>query len=370
MIGTRTRTKMFTALAITGLLCATSACGSGSSDSSGEPDKVKLKFASYTGATAPDNLAVVEWSARVKELTGGSVEVELFNQGSLLPATDILPGVKDGRAEMGSTVAAYHPNELVLSAAAGIPFVSENVPAQGEAFLALARNNKAYQAEFEKQGAHLLFNWITGAPLLGCTKPVESLADLKGRDVRVVGLNALSWQNIGANLATIPATEVHESMDRGVLDCWTTIAMESVTDFGLEEVSPYIYDTGHQNFGQFHILINQSTWESLTDAQRDAMDKASAEIVARMDEISKETYAQACTKMKEASDLAVLPDDVQQDWQDLEDGATRRQFLSAAKKAGADGQAFLDAYESELTKAEANHADYESPFKTCVAGKS
>lgn len=361
---TRTRALALFASALVGLT-ATTACGSSSSPEGGET--ISLKLASYTGSSAPDNIALVEWSDRVKELTSGTVEIEIFNQGSLLPATDILPGVKDRRADLGSTVAAYHPRELALSAVAGIPFVSDNVPAQGEAFLAMARENAAYQAEFDRQGVHLLFNWITGAPLLGCSEPVTSLADLSGRNVRAVGLNTTSWANIGANLVTLPATDVYEAMERGVLDCWTTIAMESVTDFGLQEVTPYIYDTGHKNFGQFHIFINNDVWESLSDEQRAAMDQASEEIVARMDEISAETYAQACQKMKASAELSVFPTSLQSAWRDLEAGATRQQFLDAARDANVDGEAFLTAYETALKQAEANHADYEPPFQRCVA---
>jgi TRAP-type C4-dicarboxylate transport system substrate-binding protein len=361
---TRMRALALLASALVGA-SALAACGS-QSNSDGEPT-VNLKLASYTGSSAPDNIALVEWSNRVKELTGGTVEIEIFNQGSLLPATDILPGVKDRRADLGSTVAAYHPRDLVLSAVAGIPFVSDNVPAQGEAFLAMARQNAAYQAEFDRQGVHLLFNWITGAPLLGCSEPVTSLADLRGRNVRAVGLNTTSWANVGANLATLPATEVYEAMERGVLDCWTTIAMESVTDFGLHEVTPYIYDTGHKNFGQFHIFINNSVWESLSDEQRAAMDQASEEIVARMDEISAETYAQACQKMKASAELSVFPAALQSAWRDLEAGATQQQFLDSAREANVDGQAFLTAYKAALAQAETNHADYEPPFQRCVS---
>src|SRR5690606_5301892 len=45
--------------------------------------------------------SVAAWIDAVEEATDGSIQIEVHSSGSLLAGTDILPGLVDGRADLG-----------------------------------------------------------------------------------------------------------------------------------------------------------------------------------------------------------------------------------------------------------------------------
>lgn len=315
-------------------------------------------------------MAYEEWASRVSELTDGSVEIEIFGQESLLAAPDILPGVASGRADMGGTSYIYHPAELPLSHIVNVPYQTENMPAEAKAFAELYENNEAYKAEFDNQDVHLLFNWIVGPPLFGCNEPVQSLADLRGRDMRVGGLVAAAFEAVGVNVVTVPAPEIRESVERGLIDCWAGIPLDVVPDFGLEEVTSYIYDSGYQNYGQFHLVINQGVWDSLGEEQRAAMEQASEEILDRTAELTDQVFKTACESIQGSeATLERLPEPLIAEWRELAEQPVKDAFFDLTEQAGVDGESFYSDYESAVAEYEEEYPDYESAVTRCIEGR-
>jgi TRAP-type C4-dicarboxylate transport system substrate-binding protein len=47
------------------------------------------------------------WAAKVKEKSGGRMEIRYHPASSLYPGPDLLPAVLDGRSEIGTVLASY-----------------------------------------------------------------------------------------------------------------------------------------------------------------------------------------------------------------------------------------------------------------------
>ena len=138
----------------------------------------ELQFASYIGAAAAQSRASEWWAKEVERRTSGRVKVKFFYQGALLPATDILKGIGDGRADLGYVANAYHPAELPLSSVVGVPFVTSNAEAQMHTFTELYERNTAFRNEWERQGVHVLFFHPLSENIVGMRKPANTVADL------------------------------------------------------------------------------------------------------------------------------------------------------------------------------------------------
>lgn len=271
----RSRTLGLILLTAGGLAMA--GCADNAASSSGGGDTMTLSFAHYLGPNGAQSQSVQGWADRVHELTDGEVTIEFFYSESLLKATDILPGVGDARADIGYTGALYHPNELVLSNMAEIPFLTTNVDAQIKAHYELYNSGGIMQEEFNSQGVHaLLFN-VIGSNIIGSKEPIDEVSDLDGLSVRSTGRVAEAYEMVGANAVALTSPEMYEALERGTIDAYSSFPMEIISDFGLPEVAPYLSMPGLGNYTQSVTVINLDVWESLPEDVREAIDQASQE---------------------------------------------------------------------------------------------
>jgi TRAP-type C4-dicarboxylate transport system substrate-binding protein len=181
-------------------------------------EPVDWQYASYLAPGSSLMDAISNYFDRLDEETGGNTAVEEFYQESLLSATDILGGVADGRAEVGFTIALYHPDRLPLSQVVGVPFVTEDAEAQVRTFNEMYQSNDAFREEWQSQGVHVLsFTPLTNS-IVATTEPLEGLDDLRGRSIRSVGFLAGAMEAIGVNPVAMPAPEIFESLERGVIE--------------------------------------------------------------------------------------------------------------------------------------------------------
>jgi TRAP-type C4-dicarboxylate transport system substrate-binding protein len=74
-------------------------------------------------------------------------------------------------------------------------------------------------------------------------KKIEKIDDFKGMKIRVMPLYIPFMKALGAAPITIPPTEIHTAMERGVVDgfMWPNVGMVS---WGLQEVTKYVIEPG------------------------------------------------------------------------------------------------------------------------------
>src|SRR5699024_7299375 len=151
------------AIIATGLLVIATGCTTDSADNAGgsaeaanDDETVSLRFASLVPEDGFIGQGLQEWADAVEEASDGSLDITIYGNGSLLPGTEILEGVADGRAEMGITSSNYHPAEMPLWNVVAIPYVSENGFATTQALNELYLDNEDFSAEFERLGVHAL----------------------------------------------------------------------------------------------------------------------------------------------------------------------------------------------------------------------
>ena len=140
----------------------------------------------------------------------------------------------------------------------------------------------------QRYNAKLLGLWPFGPQVLFCKPEIKSLADLKGKKVRVYDQSLAKFiEKLGGVPVTISFGETQQALSLGVVECAIT-GPSSANSAGWPEVTNYFMPIGFQiAFNAY--AINQNTWKKFDAKQQetllDAFKKAEADIWAYSKEL-------------------------------------------------------------------------------------
>lgn len=349
------RKKRGTAAGIAAMLLATvaacgggsetessSASGAGEGESSGQ--SYSWQYANYLPPNSSLSTAIADYFTALED--EGNFEVEEFYQESLLAATDMMPGVSQGRADLGFMIALYFPGELPLSQIVGVPFETDDAEAQVKAFNELYESNEAFRAEYDEQGIHVI-SFSPVAPTMVATKePLPNFEALKGKKIRAVGLLSQAMQIAGVNPVALPAPEIYESVERGVIEGFTSYPFDVAVANSLHEVAPHMTDVGTGLYNLGALIMTKSTWDGLDEDAKQTMTGQVDAYVANAIRLLAEEEEDQCTAFLEAGGTpAVFSDE------------------DVAKFKSAVGDSVLNAWREQVTKAGVNEADADGFFE-------
>ena len=367
-----------TAAAVTASLTVLTACGGGGGGNGGgggggggggdDGEAMTLRLASYAGENLASVQAAQRWTELVTEKTDGQIEFEIFLEGSLIAAPDVYAEVGAGTADLGVESHGYHPAELPLSHAQNVGYTSSNSQAMAAVQRDFYESNEAFRAEWEQNfNIRPLFFGMEPSTVLGCKEPIDSLDDLRGRNVRAAALMTEDFNSVGANVAGLVAAEMLDAFQRGVIDCWSAVGLALSNDLGLAEITPYVYDYGRGVNGAQQLVINLDVWNSLSDSQREAMEEAGDEIFEEYfapDGMQATAALAGCDAIEEGGGtMSRLPDDLIEEWEEVAAPANVKKFLEIA---GPEGEEFLDQWNEALAEMEEEYSDYEDPTAACA----
>jgi TRAP-type C4-dicarboxylate transport system substrate-binding protein len=210
------------------------------------------------------NLEKPFWTETIAERSNGAIKVDfkgLFSSG--LKGPEIVRLLRSGAIDfahgvfqsVGGDDATFEGLDL-----AGLSPDIETARAVAEAYRPVIDGNFR-----EKHNLKLLAMLPFSANMLFCRDPIESLADLKGRKVRVFGRTLADFVGaVGASSATIPYGEVVPALQTGVVDCAIT-GVSSANSSKWFEVADYLYTIPLAWATSFY-AINLDRWNSLDPA--------------------------------------------------------------------------------------------------------
>lgn len=317
-------------------------------------EPIALNYAGALGPEHPGQRMMEWWVDRVNEYSDIPVEVEIFYSGGLIPFPEIIPGVGDGRADLGYAAPLYNPAEMPLNTIAEVPFLVENLEAQMRAADEFYETSEPFRQEYTDMGVEMLLLFPTGEAVIGSKEPLETIADVQGKQIRSWGRIAEAINQAGGNGIAIEFNEIYESVERGLLDAHVN-TVGAIHSSGLYEITPYVYDPG---FGAAltlqPLVINKERWDSFPQTVRDAMEQATADYWDEAFNMLEEMEGQACTEMLEAgAQFAIWSEGEQQGWQEIVGDQYSEEWVANMEEQGLPGRAFFDEYTSLVDKYEA-----------------
>lgn len=224
-----------------------------------------------------------EWAENVKKATNGAVTFKVFLGGSLVPARSTMQGVRDGLAHVAYHAGTYTPSELPLNnVVADLALVTSDIYVSMAASTEQAFVNAKLQAEYRRNGLIYGGGYSTSPYLLLCNKKIESLADIKGKRLRMPGSLWDRWAvSMGAISVNVPSSEIYTGLERGTLDCGVN-PLESLQSRSWWDIAKFVVDLplGPYYSGPMW-AYNPAFWRGLSPEQRRAIFDVTARAMVR-----------------------------------------------------------------------------------------
>jgi TRAP-type C4-dicarboxylate transport system substrate-binding protein len=201
------------------------------------------------------------WTKTLAEKSGGAVTAEIkgFNEMGL-KGPEVMRLMSQGTIEMGATVLAYLASDDPMNEAVDIAGLATDVEtARRMTEVAKPMYERLFR---EKFGSKLLGIGTYPAQVIYCNAEIKSLADLKGKKVRVGGRSQSElMEALGASPVTMAFGEVVPALQNKTVDCGITGTL-SGNIAKWHEVTTHLYSLA-VSWGQIAYAVNLKTFEKL-----------------------------------------------------------------------------------------------------------
>jgi TRAP-type C4-dicarboxylate transport system substrate-binding protein len=321
--------KHFSRLAL-GLLGALAVAGP-----AGAQTKWNLPGAYPADNPHTENLTL--FSKDVADATGGKLQIAVHAAASLFKAPEIKRAVQTGQAQMGEVLISNHENEDPLFGLDVVPFLATSYD---QARKLWAAQKPAMEKKLEAQGIKLLFTVPWAPQGLYAKKDINTLEDLKGAKWRAynVGTSRIA-ELIGAQAVTVQAAELPQALATGVVNAFMTSGGTGY-DSKVWESLTHFYDV--QGWVPKNVtFVNKASFEALDKPTQEVILKAAATAEERGWKMWQEKSTWYLDQLK-AKGMKVQPPgpELAAGFRKLGEQLT----ADWLKKAGADGQAIVEAY--------------------------
>jgi TRAP-type transport system periplasmic protein len=241
-----------------------------------EPLNVRMSVESAQGAATQTMLAAFR-DALAEEM-GDAVEIEYFDGGTLGDEIVHMEMVRTGQLDVipiGSDAVQLDSKWAIFD----MPFLfpdreTASRVLDGEIGQQLAESMR------ENAGLHILgFGEIGFRNITNNVRPVVVPADLEGLKLRVPGSQTriLAFEKLGAAPVTMNIGELYLALQQGTVDGQEN-PLANIKAFSWNEVQDYLSLSGHV-YTPITFVINGERWDSLSDEQKAAFERAAAKAV-------------------------------------------------------------------------------------------
>lgn len=220
--------------------------------------QIKLTYANFPPAPTFPCVQMERWKTEVEKRTAGKVKVETYPGGTLLHAKNMFDGVAAGTADIGCTCPSYFPGMFPVVEAIDLPLGWPNAKVASLALLDIVNKYKPKELERFK-----VITMFTCPPAnIMSMKPILSLEDLKGYELRASGTGAKIIGMLGAAAVGMPQSDVPEALQKGVIK-GNVSSLEVMKDFKYAEYCRHVTANVNLFVVSFAVVMNKAKWESL-----------------------------------------------------------------------------------------------------------
>ncbi|MPL95610.1 C4-dicarboxylate-binding periplasmic protein DctP [bioreactor metagenome] len=259
------------------------ACGTpkASTDNGGSKDaavstdipKQTIKMAHMQPEGTPEDKAMKAAKAKIEELSGGNITVELYPAGQIGSIPESIQSVQMGVIQMciaPCAIIASYCDDIALM---DLPYL---LPNDAEVINDVMNGDTGREMmdRLDSVGIHGMGVWFAGFREMTSNTDINSVADMKGLKMRIMESNILSetYNALGAQPIVVAYSETYNALANGAVSAQENPAQSTYT-MNFYEVQKYIVETYHD--AQVHILLsNKAWWDGLDDATKEIMVKA------------------------------------------------------------------------------------------------
>ncbi|WP_413284256.1 TRAP transporter substrate-binding protein [Vibrio sp. MA40-2] len=279
---------------------------------------------------------MVYFADKVKEKSGGDIDVKIFPNGMLGSERDQAEQVVTGALDMakinGSLAESFEPTYKAIS----IPYLFRNAEHMHD-FMRSEAAEKLL-ASSKGKGFVGITLYDSGSRSFYSAKPINTPEDLAGLKIRVPESPTMMEmvRLLGARATPVPFTEVYTALQQGVIDAAEN-NISSLVEMRHSEVAKYYAMDQHMMTPDL-IMISEATWGSLDADEQKIVKEAALE---SMEEEIKIWAATDAKNMKIAKESGVT-------FIDVDTSKFREKVLPMIEEAKKDEKlkSYIDAIEA------------------------
>lgn len=239
------------------------------------------------------------FAAKVKEKSGGDLDVRIFANGMLGSERDQAEQVVTGAIDMakinGSLAESFEPTFKAVS----IPFLFRSSEHMHD-FIRSEAAEKMLQSSQGKGFLGLTF-YDSGSRSFYSSKPIHSPDDLAGLKIRVPESPTMieMIRLLGAKATPVPFTEVYTALQQGVIDAAEN-NISSLVEMKHMEVAKFYAMDQHMITPDL-IMISETTWNGLSPEHQKIVKEAANESMEEEIKIWAEIDSANMKKAKQAN---------------------------------------------------------------------
>lgn len=303
-------------------LLGAAGCGGGSGSGGGETT-LRLSH-QWPKASGPNGdfraLIAQKFADKVKQKTGGKVQVQIYPNGSLIEPEEQYKAITQGTLDMSVFPLDYAAGQVPQYSITLMPALVKSH--------AQARNwkdseiGKRIDTLTQENGVKVL-TWIWNAGGIGVNKgkPVVSPDDVqKGAVARAAG----PWvermlKTAGYSITSMSSSEIYSAMQTGVLDVAVTSASSFRSYRIYEQTSSYTSPTKNTFWFMFEpLIIGKQQFDELDSKSRTAVEEAGVELQEYAYSASEKDDGETEKAFKEAGvQVAQMDDAAFAEWQQV-----------------------------------------------------
>jgi TRAP-type C4-dicarboxylate transport system substrate-binding protein len=285
----------------------------------------------------PHSENLVLFAKEVEAATSGKLLITVHANASLFKAPEIKRAVASGQAQMGEVLMSIHENEDPIFGVDVVPFLATSFADSMKLYKA---SKAAVEKKLDAQGIKLLF-MVPWAPQgVYAKKEINSVEDMKGLKWRSYNVGtARLGELLGMQSVTIQAAELPQALATGVVNSFMSSGGTGYDSKAWESLD-HFYDV-QAWIPKDATFVNKAAFNGLDKATQDALLKAAATAEERGWKMWQEKAGWYLDQLKAKGMKVQAPSPA------LASGFKKAgETLTAdwLKKAGADGQAVVDAY--------------------------
>lgn len=302
--------------------------------------KTVIKLATSWPAHFPIiGMGVERFVERIKEISGGTLEIKLYPKNTLVPALAVFDAASSGQIDAFHSGPYYWKGKnSAFSLFSGIPFgfTAEEV----NSWMLYGGGLDLWREYYAKCNLYPFLGGNTNIQMGGWyRKPIKSLEDMKGLKMRIPGLGGEVFAKLGVNPVLLPAGEIYTSLERGVIDATEWVGPALDIKMGFYKVAPYYYSGWHEPGSVLELTFNKHSWEKLAHEHKAMIEVASSEMNANM---TSEFHAQNIQALQQLQELGVTLSQFPQDVMD----AGKKAIVEVIKEQSDQNKDFATIYSS------------------------
>jgi len=254
---------------------------------------------------------VEEFAQRVKDVSGGSLEIKIYPKNVLVPALAVFDACSSGQIDAFHSGPYYWKGKnSAFSLYSGMPFgfTAEEI----NSWMLYGDGLSLWREQYAKYNLHPFLGGNTNIQMGGWfRKPIHSLKDMQGLKMRIPGLGGEVFSKMGVNPVLLPAGEIYTSLERGVIDATEWVGPALDIKMGFYKVAPYYYSGWHEPGSILELTFNKHSFSKLAFEHQSIIEVCSSEMNANMTSKFHHENIYALSKLKDLGvQLGHFPQDV------------------------------------------------------------